>query len=203
MSENRTFDSTEMRAILTSLNDELAQRNLTLELALYGGVAVMLYYENPLRKDLTGDFDGIILNRREFGRHPEVFAEIAKTYHLPDDWINSQIVETLNEMKREELVNYGNYSHIKIKMPRKEQLLAMKIKAARYYPKYDFEDARQIANDLGISSLAALAAIVDEYIPAHLIGDEQRAFMTALVDYVDNDNGTGSVNPVDNNDSHA
>jgi hypothetical protein len=182
MQKDRTFNSAEMRTILDSLNAALERRGLVLELALYGGVAIMLYYDKPLREDSTGDFDGVILNKREFGRHPEVFMEIAEQYSLPDNWINSQIIETLNDMKREELIDYGSYSHIKIKMPVKEQLLAMKVSAARYFPKYDFEDAQQIIADLNITSLDELKNLVDEYIPARLIGDKQRDFMAALME---------------------
>jgi hypothetical protein len=179
--ETRTFNSEEMARILSSLNEALEKRDLTLELAIYGGVAVMLYYERPLREDSTSDFDGIILNKREFGLHPDVFLEIAEKYNLPENWINSQIIETLSELKREDLVDFGDYSNIKIKMPVKEQLLAMKIKAARYYPKFDFEDAQQICEDLEIRTLSELEKIVYEYIPQHLVGVEQRQFMQAVL----------------------
>lgn len=181
MPEVRTFNSSEMAKILNSLNDALAKRELTLELAIYGGVAVMLYYDKPLRDDSTSDFDSVILNKREFGLHPEVFSEVAQKYKLPDNWINSQIIETLSEMKREDLIDFGDFSNIKIKMPVKEQLLAMKIKAARYYPKFDFEDAQQIVEDLGIQTLEELQGIVFEYIPQHLIGVEQTKFMQAVM----------------------
>jgi hypothetical protein len=178
---NKTLNSNELTEILSYLDTVLKRENLRLEIAVYGGAAIMLYYGADSR-DMTEDIDSVIINRQEFGRHPDVFEEVAKKFGLAEDWINSNILNTLSELKREDLVNYGEFSNIEIKLPSKEQLLAMKIKSARYFPKNDFLDAKQIVADLGIKTLDELRAIVDEYIPQFLITSEVKRFMTALME---------------------
>ena len=177
----KTFNSTELLEILTFLNSELAKNKLKLEIAVYGGAAIMLYYGERTR-DLTEDIDAVVLNRQEFGRQPAVFEAVAKRFNLADDWINSNIMNTLSELKREELILFGDFSNITIKLPNKEQLLAMKVKSARYFPKSDYDDARQLALELGVDSLAKLQEIVDEYIPSFLITDDVKKFLCAIME---------------------
>jgi hypothetical protein len=178
---SKTFNSSELIEILLHLDTILKRENLRLEIAVYGGAAIMLYYGVDSR-DMTEDIDSVIMNRQEFGRHPEVFKEVAEKFGLAEDWIHSNILNTLSELKREDLVNYGEFSNIGIKLPSKEQLLAMKIKSARYFPKSDFLDARQIVTDLDVETLDELRAIVDEYIPQFLITSEVKRFMAALME---------------------
>jgi len=176
----KTFTSTELLEILRYLDEVLAREGLKLELAVYGGAAVMLYYGEQAR-DATEDIDAVILNRQQFGLQPQVFAEVAEKFGLDADWINSNIINTIAELKREELVRFGEFSNVVIRLPNKEQLLAMKIKAARYYPKNDFADAMKLSEDLGIRSIDELRQLVDEYIPRFLITKEVEDFMCALI----------------------
>ena len=178
--KKKTFNSSELLEILSFLDSVLAREGLSLELAVYGGAAVMLYFGKQSR-DLTEDIDAVIMNRQQFGLHPQVFEEVAKKFDLADDWINSNIINTLSELKREDLISYGEFSHVVIKLPKKEQLLAMKVKSARYFPKNDFSDAKRLVDDLGINSLAELRTILDEYIPHFLITEEIEEFMSALM----------------------
>ena len=179
--DKKTFNSSELLEILSFLDTILARENLRLELAIYGGAAVMLYFGKESR-DLTEDIDAVIMNRYQFGRHPDIFNEVANKFGLADDWINSNIMNTLSELKREDLIDYGEFTNIVIKLPTKEQLLAMKVKSARYYPKNDFIDAKRLVSDLGIGSQEELRGILDTYIPRFLITDKVEEFMIALME---------------------
>lgn len=178
--EKKTFDSTELLEILKYLDSLLVREQLRLELAIYGGAAIMLYFGKTSR-DITEDIDAVILNRQEFGQHPLIFREVAEKFDLAEDWINSNIMNTLSELRREDLVGYGEFSNIMIRLPNKEQLLAMKIKSARYFPKNDFADAKQLIADLGINSPEELQALTLQYIPRFLITKEVEEFMIALM----------------------
>jgi hypothetical protein len=179
--KQKSFDSEELREILQYLDSLLAREGLKLEIAIYGGAAVMLYFGTRSR-DITEDVDAVIMNRAQFGSHPSVFREVAKRFDLAEDWINSNIINTISEMKREDLIDFGDFTNIAIRLPCKEQLLAMKIKAARYFPKNDFADARQLIDNLGISTLEELREIVKQYIPQFLITEEVEDFMVSLME---------------------
>jgi hypothetical protein len=179
--KQKSFDSEELREILQYLDSLLAREDLELEIAIYGGAAVMLHFGTRSR-GITEDVDAVIMNREQFGSHPSVFQEVAKRFDLAEDWINSNIINTISELKREDLIDFGNFTNIAIRLPRKEQLLAMKIKAARYFPKSDFADARQLIDDLGISTLEELREIVGQYIPQFLITKEVEDFLTSLME---------------------
>jgi hypothetical protein len=177
---NKAFDSGELLEILAYLDFVLGREGLRLELAVYGGSAILLYFGEESRH-ITEDLDGVIKNRHEFGRHPAIFKEVGERYGLAEDWINSNIMNTLAELKREDLVEFGAFENLVVRLPTKEQLLAMKIKAARYFPKNDFADAQQIVSDLGITSLDDVHALVEKYLPQFLITDEVERFMYALM----------------------
>jgi hypothetical protein len=179
--QKKSFNSEELREILRYLDSLLVREGLELEIAVYGGAAVMLHFGTRSR-DITEDVDAVIVNRAQFGSHPSVFREVAERFGLAEDWINSNIINTLSELKREDLIDFGDFANIAIKLPSKEQLLAMKVKAARYFPKNDFADARQLVDDLGISTLEELRGIVDQYIPQFLITEEVEDFLVALTE---------------------
>lgn len=179
--KQKSFNSEELREILQYLDSLLAHEGLELEIAIYGGAAIMLYFGTRSR-DITEDVDAVIMNRAQFGSRPSVFQKVAERFGLAEDWINSNIINTISELKREDLIDFGDFTNIVIKLPSKEQLLAMKVKAARYFPKNDFADARQLIEDLGISTLEELREIVNQYIPQFRITKEVEDFLVSLME---------------------
>jgi hypothetical protein len=77
--KNKSFSSDRLAEILSYLNAILKRENLRLEVAVYGGAAVMLYYGAGSR-DATEDVDSVIINREQFGRHPDVLKEVAEKF---------------------------------------------------------------------------------------------------------------------------
>lgn len=69
---------------------------------------------------------------------------------------------------------------LKILKPKAEQLLAMKILAARPEPAKDFVDAYILCKDLHITTKTELLNIFAEYIPLTLIGERQMNFIKYL-----------------------
>lgn len=84
------------------------------------------------------------------------------------------------QLLKEDKETYRSYSNLRILKPRAEQLLAMKILAARPEPAKDFVDAYILCKDLGITTKAELLDIVSEYIPLQLIGERQISFIRYL-----------------------
>ncbi|NMB11025.1 MAG: ABC transporter substrate-binding protein, partial [Firmicutes bacterium] len=101
-------------------------------------------------------------------------------FGLPDNWINEEIKEPLQQLLKEDKEPYRSYSNLRILKPRAEQLLAMKVLAARPEPAKDFVDAYLLCKDLGVTTKAKLLDIVSEYIPLSLIGERQVNFIRYL-----------------------
>ena len=101
-------------------------------------------------------------------------------FSLPQNWINEEIKEPLKSIIKEDKETYKIYSNLKILRPKAEQLLAMKILAARAEPAKDFIDAFILCRDLNIRTKEELLKVVEKYLPLTLIGERQIRFIKYL-----------------------
>ncbi|NNA37686.1 ABC transporter substrate-binding protein, partial [Pseudomonas lundensis] len=101
-------------------------------------------------------------------------------FNLTDGWINEEIKEPLKSILKEDKETYRVYSNLKILKPKAEQLLAMKVLAARPEPAKDFVDAYILCKDLNITTKEKLLDICSGYIYLTLIGERQRKFIEYL-----------------------
>jgi len=182
-SEGKFFSSTELGEILEYLNEVLREEDKLLVLRVYGGAAIMLYYGEQSR-NVTEDIDAIIENRREFSSaDAHIFTKVQRRFGLADDWINSKINEGLIGLSREDLLDFKKFSNLYIQIPSKEQLLAMKVYSARIGTKYDYDDAKQLIQDLGLKTRDAIYDIAYRYLPKHEIDNTRtRLFVSAIAD---------------------
>lgn len=170
------MDKDKLLEIFDYLNERLKENQLQLEITIYGGSIMTMVYDNrPATKDIDCVFGEInfkllknILNITRF------------TFNLSKDWINEEIKEPLKSILKEDKETYKVYSNLKILKPKAEQLLAMKILAARPEPAKDFVDAYILCKDLNITTKTELLNIFSEYIPLTLIGERQMNFIKYL-----------------------
>lgn len=96
----------------------------------------LLYDNRPATKDIDSLFntvnDELLIN---------IFKQIQDVYQLNNDWINDDVKEPIKTLIEEETIVYKEYSNLTIVQPIPEQLLAMKVLAARAEPSKDFVDA--------------------------------------------------------------
>lgn len=102
------------------------------------------------------------------------------TFNLPDGWINEEIKEPLESLLKEDKETFRLYSNLKILKPKANQLLTMKILAARPEPAKDFIDAYILCQELDISTRDELLNIISDYIPLTLLGERQINFIKYL-----------------------
>jgi len=102
------------------------------------------------------------------------------TFNLPKNWINEEIKEPLKSIIKEDKETYKLYSNLKILKPKAEQLLAMKVLAARPEPAKDFIDAFILCRDLNIRTKEELLSVVEKYLPLSLMGERQIRFIKYL-----------------------
>ena len=181
MSIDRLMDREELLKIFDYLNKQLEENQLVLELTVYGGAIMTLVYDNrPATKDIDCVFSSSnedLLNN---------ILELTKfTFNLPTKWINEDIREPLKSLLREDKETFKLYSNLRILKPIPEQLLAMKVLAARAEPSKDFIDAYILCKDLNIQTKEELFNVCSKYIPLNLIGTRQMKF----IQYVGKDLG--------------
>ncbi len=162
--------------IFEYLNERLKENQLQLEITIYGGSIMTMVYDNrPATKDIDCVFsesNNKILNN---------ILDLTKfAFNLKDGWINEEIKEPLKEIIKEDIETYRVYSNLKILKPKAEQLLAMKILAARTEPAKDFVDAYILCKELRISTKEQLMETILRFIPIKALGERQISFIKYL-----------------------
>lgn len=175
-SNNMLMDKDRLLQIFDYLNERLKANQLQLEITIYGGTVMTMVYDNrPATKDIDCVFSEVNQNLLE-----NILGMTRFTFNLPENWINEEIKEPLKSIIKEDKETYKVYSNLKILKPKAEQLLAMKILAARAEPSKDFIDAFILCRDLNVKTREELLNIVEKYLPLTLIGERQIRFIKYL-----------------------
>lgn len=174
--DNVLMDKKRLLQIFDYLNERLKENQLQLEITIYGGSIMTMVYDNrPATKDIDCVFSATNLKLLDKILDLTKFA-----FNLPDGWINEQIKKPLELILKENKETFKVYTNLKILRPKAEQLLAMKILAARPEPAKDFVDAYILCKDLSITTKKQLLDIFSEYIPLTFIGERQINFIKYL-----------------------
>ncbi len=173
---NMLMDRDKLLQIFDYLNERLKENQLQLELTIYGGTVMTMVYDNrPATRDIDCVFSNVNQNLLE-----NILEMTKFTFNLPKNWINEEIKEPLKSIIKEDKETYKLYSNLKILKPKAEQLLAMKVLAARPEPAKDFIDAFILCRDLNIRTKEELLSVVEKYLPLSLIGERQIRFIKYL-----------------------
>ena len=170
------MDRDKLFNIFKYLNERLKENQLQLEITIYGwSIMTMVYDNRPATKDIDCVFS------ESNSKLLENILDITKfAFGLSTDWINEEIKEPLKSILKEEKETYRTYSNLTLLNPKAEQLLAMKILAARQEPAKDFIDAYILCKDLNVTNKEGLLEIFGEYMPLTLIGERQMNFIKYL-----------------------
>lgn len=170
------MDKDKLLEIFDFLNARLMENQLQLEITVYGGSIMTMVYDN---RPATKDIDCVFNETND--KLLDHILDLAKfAFNLSDRWINDEIKEPLKTLIKEDKETYKVYSNLKILKPKAEQLLAMKILAARPEPAKDFVDAYILCKDLNITTKSELLEIFNNYIPLSFIGERQMMFIKYL-----------------------
>ncbi|MCZ0704651.1 hypothetical protein J2T56_003256 [Natronobacillus azotifigens] len=170
------LDREKLLEIFRFINVQLMENKMQLELTIYGGSIMTLVYDHrPATKDIDCVFGET--NMRLF---ENILDLTRSTFNLSDGWINEEVKEPLKALIKEEKEMFKVYSNLTILRPKPEQLLAMKLLAARPEPAKDFVDAHLLCKDLSITTKKDLLTIFSSYLPLSLIGERQNLFIKYL-----------------------
>src|SRR5690554_2562196 len=154
------MDKEKLLQIFDYLNERLKENQLKLEITIYGGSVMTMVYDNrPATKDID-----CVFSDTNYKILDNILENTKFIFNLKDGWINEEIKEPLKAIIKEDKETYRVYSNLKILKPKAEQLLAMKVLAARSEPAKDFIDAYILCKDLNISDKEELLEIISEYI---------------------------------------
>ena len=178
----RTFNNTglmdknKLLKIFDYLNERLKENQLQLEITIYGGSIMTMVYDNrPATKDID-----CVFSETNFKLLDNILDLTRFAFNLSEGWINEEIKEPLKSILKENKETYKVYTNLKILKPKAEQLLAMKILAARPEPAKDFIDAYILCKDLDITTKEKLMDIISTYISLTLLGERQINFIKYL-----------------------
>ncbi len=162
---------------LRRLGEHAREHSVELELAIYGGCAMMLAFD---RRMLTRDVDGVFFPVEEIR---PLIRKVSNELNLPDDWLNDDVRQFLapkGTMRELPLDLPG----IKVTAPTASYLLAMKALAGRRpLPGYagDEADLRFLIRKMKIKSVDEVQAHIDRYYPDDLPSESARAMIAQII----------------------
>lgn len=155
---------------LKLLNDEARKKNIYLQLAMYGGAAMLLRFEE---RSMTRDFD-ITINAGDRNELMLMSLEVGEQLGLEPGWLNSAVsIYTSKSVDDSDFdcLNIGDNLTILIASP--QYLLAMKIMAMRMNEAdHDIEDINLLINHLGLQSSDEALEVVYKYYPRNRVSSD-------------------------------
>ncbi len=152
---------------LGRLSEELAHRDVSGELCLFGGTVMVLAFSARVT---TKDVDALFQPSqaiRELARH------LAEEQGLPTDWLNDGVKGFLSARHETTVGNLPQFPHLRLTMPVPEYLLAMKCMASRLGgttgEQSDVPDIRFLIRHLGLKSASEVLDLVALYYPSNRI----------------------------------
>ena len=152
------MDKEKILKLLHELGDELAEEESYATINVCGGAAIAIAYNNLKASD---DIDAVLTDFDSRDKFNDCVKRIAGRHSLPDNWLNEDVKIFVNSMKEFCFIDFGKFGALSVRIVSEEQLLAMKLFAAR--ENKDLGDAVGLAKSLNISSKEELNKILYKY----------------------------------------
>lgn len=178
MIPNFQLSKEQIIAALAALNGKLATREVTGELCIFGGAAMILAFD---ARQSTRDIDGVFVPKAVVSN---AVNEVAEEMALPPDWLNDGVKGWASEAG--DLVADGmpQFSHLRVLRPSASYLLAMKCMAARtgdYDTTGDRADVTTLIGHLKLDSAEDILALVCRYYPESKVSPKTRYFVEEII----------------------
>ncbi|TDU69342.1 hypothetical protein EI77_02995 [Prosthecobacter fusiformis] len=163
---------------LTALNGKLAAKEVTGELCIFGGAAMILAFD---ARQSTRDVDGIFVPKAVVSGAVE---EVAQELDLPQAWLNDGVKGWVSSAG--DLVADGmpQFTHLRVLRPSAHYLLAMKCLAARtgdYDTSGDMADVQTLIRHLGLKDANQVLEIVSRYYDESRLSPKTRYFVEEIM----------------------
>ena len=174
MTGTKPFDRTTLEQALRELGRRTHAAGRVVEIAIYGGCAVMLTLNYRVA---TRDVDAVFEKDKDFVRI--IAAEMAQEFGWDKDWLNDGVKGWLSAAETDPNVKrfIGTYPSedepgLRVFVPKPEYLFAMKCRAMRVGgidASEDIEDIRRLARAIGITTAKEALDLVQAFYPRHMI----------------------------------
>lgn len=174
--QSLNFSREELKWALSLLNEELRKNQVTGEICIVGGAAMILAFGS---RESTRDIDALVMAPASVRM---AAAKVARDNGLPDNWLNDG-AKGFASGQNPELKEILTFSHLRVVAPSGEYILAMKCIAARVgLDEHDKEDTNFLMQHLGLRSVEAVLKIVEKYYPKERIPAKTQYFIQEAVD---------------------
>lgn len=182
----RTFDANTLADALDRLGTRVAARGDVLDIAVYGGSALMLASNFRFASE---DVDARVIGRPWPDWLTDAVAEVGREVQLDPDWLNDGVVFHLSRLADDgaDHVAFGTFPRgageigLRVFVPTAEYLLALKLKAMRVLDpiKGDAEtaDIRALMRIVGLATPAEAVALLGRYFPRSAASPEKQLFL--------------------------
>ena len=133
-------------------------------------------------RKITKDVDAIFDNTKKV--YMESYA-MATKYGISSDWLNDSIRIIEDKFKKETLLKVGTYSNIELYVPSAEQMLAMKLYAARAKPYKDEDDVEFLIQHLKLKKKKEVQSILFKYFDKKIIDEKTSLLVNKMADRLD------------------
>ena len=153
-----------------TLNQKLAEHGQHGEILVCGGASMALLFDDTT---VTKDIDAVILSTEMKNDISKYAAQIAEEQSLDEDWFNEAAKGYVNlTWDRKEVSKYSNLAVYSVPA---EQLLAMKLSAARTDAR-DMEDAIKLMKHLGLQHEDEALEILEKNMPGIILTAKNEFF---------------------------
>lgn len=189
----KLLDADDMRRLLGEIGGELARRGQVAEIAIYGGAALLLTFDNrPSTRDI--DFIAVSEGRDDV---QDAADGVGRRHGLPDGWFNDSVAMFASDRPDHRLLGdfpVGGPAGLRVFVPSPHYVLAMKLKAMRSsLESHDLRDIWNLADECGITTAAEAMAWHARFYPGDQLpmGGEDR-----LLDLFDDKAAGRSYDPM-------
>lgn len=185
MAQDTRFDRDALLLALEELGRRAFAEGKTIEIAIYGGSALMLTYYWRLA---TKDVDAVFEADRQTVRR--LAAEMAQAHGWDRDWLNDGVKGFLSAKDADAKTLLGTYPSeeepgLRVMLANPAYLFAMKCRAMRIGgvdAAADVEDIRKLARELGIDTAQAALELLASFYPDRLIEAKTRFGIEEIFD---------------------
>lgn len=166
--DREKMDKARMRFLIEELGRRIAQTGNIVEIAVFGGSALVLRFD--LLRIATEDIDYIGLSPG-IEILQEKALEVAKEFGIHEDWINDAImVNNLSDRPQYEF--YGDFPEerpgLRVFVASPQYVFAMKALSMRSsFGSNDVEDLWKLWDELGLETANDALAIIDSFYPGY------------------------------------
>lgn len=187
MAQDKAFDREALLQAFQELGRRAHAEAKTIEIAIYGGSALMLTYDWRLA---TKDVDAVFEVDKQTIRR--LASQIADEYGWTPDWLNDGVKGFLSDVDADPASKrlFGTFPSedapgLRVMVANPEYLFAMKCRAMRLggvEENSDIDDIRRLAQEIGIGTARQALDLVAAFYPDRLIAPRTRFGVEEIFD---------------------